>query len=226
VIVGGVKLRWAPKLRPEKLRRLYETDARGIVDDELIDDVGYTLYSRCGSILTVTEAFHGRVKCPGCAAVLLRGDPGRGPAEELLHCAACGWQTTWKEYHRSWQNRQLWGGNAVEAFEAFVRRFPATRTPREKMLLIDQLIHAYHYDLKRQSYNRPAAANLIEGGMKQVVQFLDSLTYGADSTSGLEEIQAAWRENLAASGGGVSRSELKRQQRGPRGAAAAKGDIA
>ena len=69
MMVGGVDIRWSPKLRPEKLQRLYETDARGIVDEELIDEVGYTLYSRCDSILTVTEAFAGRLKCPGCGFV-------------------------------------------------------------------------------------------------------------------------------------------------------------
>ena len=34
--------RWAPRVPQDKVRRLYETDARGIYDDELIDDVGYT----------------------------------------------------------------------------------------------------------------------------------------------------------------------------------------
>jgi hypothetical protein len=47
VKVGGVDIRWAHKLRPEKLRRLYELDAQGLADAELIDEVGDTLYSRC-----------------------------------------------------------------------------------------------------------------------------------------------------------------------------------
>lgn len=221
MIVGGVELRWAPKLRPEKLRRLYETDARGILDEELIDEVAFTLYSRCDSILTVTEAFRGWVKCPGCGQIVLRPTDGTGPKEESLHCAGCGWQASWAEYHRSWQNRQLWGGNAVEWFEEYVRRFPAARTPREKMLLIDRLIHAFHHDLKRNAYNRPAAANLIEGNLRQVIEFLDRLTYGPAGTPGLQQSQAEWREKLAASGLSVSRSELKRQRRAERGGAAA-----
>jgi hypothetical protein len=216
VTVGGVDIRWSPKLRPEKLQRLYETDARGIIDDELIDEVAFTLYSRCESILTVTEAFRGRVKCPGCGQIVPRPMRRTGPEEEILHCAGCGWQASWAAYHRSWQHRQLWGGNAVEAFEAYVRGLPAARAPREKMLLIDQLIHAYHHDLKRESYNRPAAANLIEGSLQQVIEFLDRLTYGVAGTPGLEQSQTEWREKLTASREGVSRSELKRQQRGQR----------
>ena len=135
--VGGVDVRWAPKLRPEKLRRLYELDAQGLADEELIDEVGYTLYSRCESILTVTESFRGRVPCPGCGAVVLR-EPGTGPQEEMLCCGHCSWQAMWREYHQSWQNRQLWGRNAAEAFQEFVRRFPAARDSRQKLLLIDQ----------------------------------------------------------------------------------------
>jgi hypothetical protein len=30
---GGVEIRWAPRLRPEKLLRLYQTDARGTLDE-------------------------------------------------------------------------------------------------------------------------------------------------------------------------------------------------
>jgi predicted RNA-binding Zn-ribbon protein involved in translation (DUF1610 family) len=210
MMVGGVDIRWSPKLRPEKLQRLYETDARGIVDEELIDEVGYTLYSRCDSILTVTEAFAGRLKCPRCSVVSER-ETGTGGAAARLHCPGCGWEASWHEYHKSWQHRQLWGGNAVPVFQEFVRRFPTATTPRQKMLLIDQLIHGYHHDLRRDCYNRPAAANLIEGGLKQVIEFLDRLTYGEGSTPGLGQARSAWREKVEITRKGLSRSEMKRQ---------------
>jgi len=35
------KIDWAPRVKPQTLRRLYQTDARGILDEELIDEVGY-----------------------------------------------------------------------------------------------------------------------------------------------------------------------------------------
>ncbi|MGI6704943.1 MAG: hypothetical protein ACOX6S_01330 [Clostridia bacterium] len=38
---------WAPKVNPNKIRRLYQQDAKGILDDELLDDVGYSLYGSC-----------------------------------------------------------------------------------------------------------------------------------------------------------------------------------
>jgi hypothetical protein len=58
---------WAPRLPQRLVARLYETDARGILDEELIDEVGYGLLARVESILTATEASRGRVRCPRCA---------------------------------------------------------------------------------------------------------------------------------------------------------------
>jgi hypothetical protein len=60
------KFRRAPKVRPERIRRLYERDALGLVDDELIDDVGLALHARCRSIVLVDE---GLVRCPRRATV-------------------------------------------------------------------------------------------------------------------------------------------------------------
>src|SRR5258708_28782977 len=51
---------WAPKVRPEKIWQLYQNDARGLVDETLVDDVGLALYLRCESVLLVSA---GRIKC-------------------------------------------------------------------------------------------------------------------------------------------------------------------
>ena len=52
--VGDV--RWASRVNPATIRRLYETDARGIVDEDLIDEVGFALYARCQSILCASDS--------------------------------------------------------------------------------------------------------------------------------------------------------------------------
>ena len=49
------RIKWPLKVRPHKIRQLYENDAKGIVDEDLINDVGYALYARCEAIWTVTE---------------------------------------------------------------------------------------------------------------------------------------------------------------------------
>src|SRR5260370_19635440 len=64
------EVRWAPRVNPHKIRRLYDTHARGIVDDELIEEVGFALYSRGKSILIATEAHAGRVQCPRCGNIV------------------------------------------------------------------------------------------------------------------------------------------------------------
>jgi hypothetical protein len=54
-------LQWAQRVSPAKIRQVYNLDAQGIMDEELIDDVAYAFYARCESILTVTEASMGRI---------------------------------------------------------------------------------------------------------------------------------------------------------------------
>jgi hypothetical protein len=170
--VGGVDVRWSPRLNPEKLRRLYETDARGIIDEELLDEVAFTLYSRCDSILTVTESIWGKTRCPRCATWVTPTDEGQ------LHCEQCDWQATRAEYHKSWEHQQLNGTNARGVFQEFVRSLPLVRTPQEKMRLVDTLIHACHHDLRRGTPGGSVARNLLEGKGRAMKELLDRLAYG------------------------------------------------
>jgi hypothetical protein len=172
MIVGGVDVRWAPRLRPEKLRRLYATDARGIIDEELLDEVAYALYARCDSILTVTESIWGQTKCPRCALMITPTEEGQ------ILCPECSWQASRTEYHKTWEHQQLNGTNARNVFQEFVRRLPLVKTPQEKMRLIDWLIHQCHYDMKRGTYGRTVAKNLIEGSSRAIRDLLEELAYG------------------------------------------------
>jgi hypothetical protein len=192
------ELRWEPRVPGDRIRRLYETDARGILDEELLDDVAYALYARCESILTVTEALRGRVRCPRCAQLCeLVPAPNGAYNDRVLRCAHCQWETTWGVYRQSYRNQRLFGGGAVDAFKAYVERFPPVRSPREKMLLIDRLIHAIHNELA-DSPQRPAAVNLIEGNVRTVVELLEGLAYSSGSTPGTGETKAAWRHTREA----------------------------
>ncbi len=44
-------IRRAPRVRRDLIRRLYEDEARGLLDDQLLDEVGIGLYARCESIM-------------------------------------------------------------------------------------------------------------------------------------------------------------------------------
>ena len=181
------EFKWARRVRQDVIKRLYTLDAKGIVDEELIDEVGYAMYARCESIRIATEAHYGRPACHNCGAVLAHA----WKRAAQLACA-CGWRTTWGAYLKSYQGKQLFGGNARAAFEDFLERWPGARTPRDKLLVIDRLIHACHLP-EGHPWGRPAATNLIEGTATELATFLDELAYGPASTSGTEETRAEWQ---------------------------------
>ena len=58
--------RWAPRVARRKIRQLYESDARGIYDLDLIHEVGYSLLARCESFITANRARAGDLPCPEC----------------------------------------------------------------------------------------------------------------------------------------------------------------
>ena len=166
--------RWAPRISRDKVRRLYEAAAQGLLDEEVIDDVGSAFHRRCQSILTVTEArVGGRLPCPSCGHAIVR----KGGRDEVLDCEQCSWSLPWEDYFRSYQGKQLFGANALEVFRDFVRRWPEAETRADKVLLIDELIHQCHYDA-RLGPTRPVAVNLIQGKLAQLRAFLDELAEG------------------------------------------------
>jgi hypothetical protein len=182
--------KWAPRVAQRKIRQLYETDAQGIYDPDLILEVGYGLLARCESFITANRAREGELPCPECGQTVRR--------EETLHCP-CGWTLPWADYFKTIQHKQLSGAEPVLVqFREFVAAFPAARTPQEKMFLIDRLIHGFHWYLKTGGPTRPVAVNLIEGRLNDVVAFLDRLTYGPKSTPGTRETYAEWDKNIDA----------------------------
>ena len=198
---GQEDIRWAPRVAKRKIQRLYEWESKGVLDEELIEDVGFTLLLRCRAILTIRDARDGRVTCPRCdreerATVILR--TGEGGPDELIECDRCEWKITWGEYHKTYQHKQLHSGGAVAAFESYVKAYTKARTPKAKILAIDRLIHEFHYSLRTdpETPTRAAAVNLIEGKLTDVVRFLDELTYGAAATAELETQRGEWRATL------------------------------
>jgi hypothetical protein len=189
---------WAPRLSQAKIRRFYENDARGLYDEELIDEVGFALLARCESFIEANEAVRGRVRCPRCRTMIEH----TVQKEAVLHCSGCGWELSWAEYFETIQHRQLSGAEPVlDLFQDFCRLFPQASSPKEKVFLIDRLIHGFHWYFKTGNPasgqpTRPVAVNLIQGKMSEVIDFLDSLTYGGNSTPGLQENRAEWEKNI------------------------------
>lgn len=193
---------WARRVPQRKIRRLYETDAKGIYDGDLIDEVGYGLLARCESFIRANRARAGEVPCPECGRIVRR--------EEVLLCP-CGWELRWADYFKTIQHKQLSGAEPVlEQFRDFAKAFPSARTPREKVLRIDRLIHGFHSYYKTNGPTRPVAVNLIEGRMSEVVAFLDDLSYGEKSTPGTREKLGEWNKSIEVNRGWyASRREAK-----------------
>ena len=156
---------WAPRLRKSQIEKLYQSCGRGLLDEELIDDVGFSLYSRCLSMLQVREAMLGRPPCPSCdAAARLDSGPTR-----FVRCENCGWSCPWPLYQKTYKHKGLFAGGLAPFVEDYVEKFPATDSYRERMVLIDTLIHRFHWESDGASGGRPGATNLIQGRMKNIM---------------------------------------------------------
>lgn len=190
-IVPHEKITWAPKIRQAKIWQLYQNDALGAVDEALLEDVGYRLLQRCRSIHLATNR---GLECPRCgnAFILPESEPWRIlPGLHICPTPGCGWETTASEWHDSWRHRDLLGAAALPAIETYLRDYPRAATAQERMLCIDQLIHAFHVSLRDGQVGRSFANNLIEGSHQQVVDLLDRLFA---LPGGVEKEQ--WRANV------------------------------
>jgi len=170
------KISWSPKIRQSRIRRLYQNDALGAVDEVLVEEVGLALLDRCRSIWLVTRR---EVECPRCGAAFPLCEPDSwNPLPGIQTCPTpgCGWQTTAEEWHKSWRHRELLGTAAMDAIETYLDVYPRAGKTEERMLSIDQLIHSFHISLQTGRINRSFANNLIEGSHDQVVEFLDRLS--------------------------------------------------
>jgi hypothetical protein len=187
---------WAARVSRYKIWQLYRADAAGRQDEELADEVGWALLARIRDCLLVTEAHRGRVPCPICGAIIERahGHRDRVP-DEVLACPHGHWSVTWREFRRSYRNKHLGSAGLETFFRGFAERYPRAETYGEKMVLIDTLLHRYHWELEGDP-GGPGATNLIGGTREEVIAFLNQLTYGEHTTPGLTETKARWLRTL------------------------------
>lgn len=162
------RIRWAPMLRTDRLVRLYESDAVGMLDADLVDDVGWRLWERLRDVLRVNR---GDVRCPVCGADV---------HVEAVTACSCGWTVTYEQYHASKRKRDLHG--SCPAYVEYVERFPKVRTPKERMLLIDAVVHELHLTAAGDPSNF-AARNFIEGSRPTILALLERLATGPGSTT-------------------------------------------
>ncbi len=192
---------WAPRVTREKIRRLYEGEAAGLLDEQLCDDVAWAIWERCRDILIVTRAHTGEATCPRCESIV-----HHGWKHDVRMSCACGWSMTWGAYLKTYQRKQLHGGGSVPWVEEFVDALPTVKSPREQILLVDRLINRWHWDLKHPEPNekvpapsRPTATNVIGGTGREILAFLDELAGLALGDPQLQANREAFETNRSAS---------------------------
>jgi|GEM_PF-6944285 len=86
-------LNWSKRVPLETIKRLYASDARGLLDDDLLDQAGQGLFARCSDILEFWRARNGEVTCRQCGRTIRRRGhvaDTRGDEAERLIAAAAG----------------------------------------------------------------------------------------------------------------------------------------
>ena len=70
---GAPARRWARRVRPERVRALYRSEERGLLDSDLVSEVGWALWARARDVLEVSQIVQtGEVTCPQCGATARR----------------------------------------------------------------------------------------------------------------------------------------------------------
>jgi hypothetical protein len=176
------KYQWAKRVSRRDIQRLYESDAKHMLDEELLEKIHFAIYARVCDMFEVYEAQQfGRVKCRSCGAPVPQpfwmGSPNKN---NILKCDKCGWQVTCGEFYESYTGQSLLPGSAVDLFESYLERYKTAHTPQDKMLLIDWLIHQFH--VMQGVARMPVGQNVIQGTTDQVRELIETLAYGSGST--------------------------------------------
>lgn len=160
--------RWPEKLDIHKLNKLYQSDAGGIHDEVLADEIGLTLYLRCKYGKEDAERMDkGIIRCHGCGSEL-------GGEEDFRQCS-CGRQYSYREYRRSFRTNNMPTGADAKIFVTFIEDWESAKTYQEKMLLIDTLLHEFHLSMISGVTHRPVAMNFIDGSRERVDQIISQL---------------------------------------------------
>jgi RNase P subunit RPR2 len=179
---------WAKKIARKDIKRLYQSEALGMLDEELLDRVLYAIHARICDMFEVREAQQfGRVRCRSCGETLPQPfRMGSYYKSNPMQCANCGWCTTCGAFYDSYTGKDLLPGSRVDLFQEFLDRYPTASSSQAKMLLLDRLIHAFH--VQSGVSGRLVAMNVIQGSRSELIELLTNLA----SNNSEESSKTAW----------------------------------
>ena len=187
---------WSGRIPRHKIAELYKKDALGICDEVLIDDVGIGLLVRIEHIFRARKANSGLACCPLCR----REIPHDFDPAFLLCCESCNWELVWAEYQKSFQGKHLIASGMTSFLKEYVEKYRVARSPQAKLILIDTLIHRYHWELEG-GLTGPGARDLIGGKPSEIIDFLNHLSYGTSSSPEILSTRQEWLDKVRASRG-------------------------
>lgn len=203
---------WVGRVPRHKIAELYKKEALGICDEVLIDDVGIGLLVRIENIFRARAANSGLACCPLCQ----REIPHDFDPSYLLRCESCNWELVWAEYQKSFQGKHLIASGMTAFLKEYVEKYRVARSPQEKLILIDTLIHRYHWELEG-GLTGPGARDLIAGKPNEVIDFLNQLSYGTSSSPEILATRQEWldkvRKSRAQFAEAVKERELKDEKK-------------
>ena len=182
---------WAGRVPRHKIAELYKKEALGICDEVLIDDVGIGLLVRIEHIFRAKNANSGLASCPLCQ----RDIPHDFDPAFLLRCESCNWELVWAEYQKSYQGKHLIASGMTAFLVEYAEKYRVARSPQEKLILIDTLIHRYHWELEG-GLTGPGARDLIGGKPSEVIDFLNQLSYGTSSSPEILATREEWLDKV------------------------------
>ena len=164
------KFKWVPRVSQSKIRRLYKSSVDMRLDSELLDDIGYTFYTRCVQGKEIKELYHeGKLKCFHCGSVIVY-------SKALTQCE-CGYQYYYRDYMLSYASNKMPTGGAQYVYDEFIERWPKAKTDVKKMFVIDWLIHECHMNITSGAKRDFTGRNLIQGNYKEIKKLIMELAY-------------------------------------------------
>jgi len=200
-LVDG-KIRWAPRVEPSLIARLYESDAKGFRDGDLAGEVGCAIVARVEDVMAATASVcDDKAKCPVCKKTISFVSPKDGGWDTVILDCICGYKAKLREYRESFQGKKLSAVGAFPALGKFMEQYAKAKDYSGKMLAIDLLIHTFHYELQGEQITRSVATNIIYARRERdLIVFLDKLACSDISTQGLSSNKNRFFANIHKSG--------------------------
>jgi hypothetical protein len=183
---GLNQCKWPEKVNKREIERLYYDNLKMIYDEELLDEVGYKIYTRCVEAKLIMEyLWKKQIKCMSCGNIInlnkiftLEEFEDHKWKNVPFKCK-CGNNYTFNGYRTSYRKNNMPRGNASKIFDDFIMEweYNVGKNYHAKMRIIDNLIHEFHVSSITGTNGRFTGQNLIGGTKEEIIELINKLAY-------------------------------------------------